>query len=179
MITTYKASVKEAELLTELARNIYREHYLHLWHPGGAEWYMEEYAYARGKIEMELADPNIEYFIAVENGANAGYIKLVLSVPLADNTMTTALEVERIYLHTICMGKGIGKRLMELAHERARELKRDIVLLKAMDSATPAISFYTTLGYTISGNLELPMPDFALMKKEYRGMVTLTRKVMG
>jgi ribosomal protein S18 acetylase RimI-like enzyme len=178
MITINKASVKEAEPLTELSRNIYREHYLHLWHPGGAEWYMEKYAYSREKIERELGDTNVEYYIAVENGVTAGYMKLVLLAPVPGNAMTAALEVERIYLHTLSMGKGIGKILMELALERARELKRDIILLKAMDSATAAISFYSALGYTISGSLELPMPDFALMKKEYRGMVTLKREVM-
>jgi diamine N-acetyltransferase len=173
MITIYKASAADAAMLTQLAKNIYQDHYLHLWHPGGADWYMNEYAYASHKIEQELADPLVEYFIAAGDNQPLGYMKLNIEAALDETP--DALEVERIYLHKNAAGKGIGRQLMELALQRARELKREMLFLKAMDSSLDAIAFYQKLGYTICGSLQLPMPEFSLMKEEYRGMVILKR----
>lgn len=177
MIIIHKASVTDATLLTNLARKIYREYYLHLWLPGGAEWYIEQYAYAPDKIEKELADTGIELYIAFEDDSPVGYIKLVLNATFADDEKLNALEVERIYLHTLAKGKGLGKQLMTLALQRATELQKEIIFLKAMDSARDAIAFYKSLGYSICGSLQLPLPEFELMKKEYRGMIVLKRKV--
>ena len=72
---------------------------------------------------------------------------------------------------------GIGKRLMQLAMIKAKELNKDWVFLKAMDTSTDAIQFYQQLGYTICGSLTLPLPAFSIMKKEYRGMVVLMKEI--
>jgi diamine N-acetyltransferase len=175
MITIYKASAADAAMLTQLATSIYKEHYLHLWHPGGADWYMNEYAYAAHKIEQELTDPLVEYFIAADNDQPLGYMKLNTIAILDGNT--NALEVERIYLYKNAAGKGIGRQLMELALLRAKELKKEILFLKAMDTSLDAIAFYQKLGYVICGSLQLPMPEFSLMKEKYRGMVILKRNL--
>ena len=85
MISFRNALPDDAPSLTILAREIYKEHYLHLWHPGGAEWYMQEYAYALEKIQNELLDTHVEYYLAFENDVPAGYMKLVLDAPLPGN----------------------------------------------------------------------------------------------
>jgi diamine N-acetyltransferase len=175
MITIYKASAAGAAMLTQLARSIYKEYYLHLWHPGGADWYMNEYAYAAHKTAAELADPMVEYFIAASDGQPLGYMKLNIETALDENP--AALEVERIYLYKKAAGRGIGRQLMELALQRASELEKETIFLKAMDSSPDAIAFYQKLGYAVCGSLQLPMPEFALMKEEYRGMVILKRDV--
>ncbi len=179
MTTLIKASPGDAAMLTELARNIYKEHYLHLWHPGGAEWYMETYAYARDTIEKDLDNPEIEYTIAYEDDKASGYMKLLLTSELAGHALVAAMEVERIYLHKNATGKGLGRKFMQLAMERALQLKKDIIFLKAMDSSTDAIAFYKSLGYKTCGSLQLPLPEFSVMKAEYRGMVILKQAVKG
>jgi diamine N-acetyltransferase len=175
MITIYKATAADAAMLTQLARDIYQEHYLHLWYPGGADWYMNEYAYAAHKIAAELTGPLAEYFIAADDDQLLGYMKLNTVAALGENP--NALEVERIYLYKNAAGKGIGKQLMALALQRAKELKKEILFLKAMNSSLDAIAFYQKLGYTICGSLQLPMPEFSLMKEAYRGMLILKRGV--
>ena len=177
MVMIKKAAINDALVLTNLARNIYKDHYLHLWHPGGAEWYMNEYAYAMDKIKHELLDPGVAYFIAFEEGKPVGYLKLLLSATLAGFETSGALEVERIYLYKKDLGKGIGKQLMQLAMQYAIELKKDFIFLKAMDSSLSAIEFYEKLGYTIIGDQQLPMPTFSLMKEAYRGMVILKKNI--
>ena len=168
-----KASIGDAALLVNLARDIYKEHYLHLWHPGGAEWYMNEYAYAAEKIKTDLADPGIQYYIAFDGNIPLGYLKLVLTSILEGYEKLDALEVERIYLHKKIMGKSVGRKFMEIAFQKAMELKKDLIFLKAMDSSSDAIGFYKKLGYTICGSLQLPMPKFHKMKEEYRGMLIM------
>jgi ribosomal protein S18 acetylase RimI-like enzyme len=138
---------------------------------------MATYAYAPDKIRQELADDNTEYFIAVEDGVPCGYLKIVLTAVLQGYETMNAMEVERIYLHQAAIGKGLGSRLMKLAQQRAVELKKDILFLKAMDSSTAAIEFYKRQEFEICGSLQLPMPAFTLMKKEYRGMVILKKEV--
>jgi diamine N-acetyltransferase len=177
MLTIYKAAVTDALLITQLAREIYKEHYLHLWQPGGAQWYMQEYAYAQNKIEQELADTNVEYFIAAEDGASLGYMKILLNATLTNHEMPDALEVERIYVHKAATGKGLGKKLMDVAQQKAKALNKHIIFLKAMDSSTAAIAFYKKLGYEICGSLQLPLPDFLLIKEGCRGMVILKKSL--
>lgn len=173
MISFRNALPDDAPSLTILAREIYKEHYLHLWHPGGAEWYMQEYAYALEKIQNELLDTHVEYYLAFENDVPAGYMKLVLDAPLPGNETKNGLEVERIYFFKNAMGKGTGRQLMQLAMEKAKAMNKDFIFLKAMDSSRDAIGFYQKLGYTICGTLKLPFPAFSLMKEEYRGMLVL------
>jgi ribosomal protein S18 acetylase RimI-like enzyme len=177
MISTRKASRDDAGLLTTLANEIYTEHYLYLWLPGGAQWYMEEYAYNRDKIKNDLGNPGIEYFIAFDDGYPIAYMKLLLDATLQDYSTTQVLEVERIYVRKSAAGKGLGKQLMELAMQKARALKKEVIFLKAMDSGTDAIAFYERLGFSLCGRLQLPVPEFALMKPEYRGMVVLKKEV--
>jgi len=178
MLDIHKATISESALIVDLARNIYKEYYLHLWHCGGAKWYMEGYAYSLEKIKLELKDNNNEYFIASENGSVQGYMKINLDKQLAGFETLDALEVERIYIYKKAAGKGVGKQLMQVAMNKARELKKDIIFLKAMDSGIDAIEFYKKLGYEICGWLQLPLPTFHLMKEEYRGMVILKKSVM-
>jgi diamine N-acetyltransferase len=70
---------------------------------------MQEYAYAQNKSEQELADANVEYFIAVENGASLGYMKIILNATLNNYETLHAPEVERIYLYKAATGKGLEK----------------------------------------------------------------------
>lgn len=177
MISFSKVSITDAPILTKISREIYKEHYLHLWHPGGAEWYMECYAYATQSIEKDLEDPCIEYYFAAEEKKIVGYLKLVINASLATEPLKDALEVERIYIYKSYTGRGLGKELMEFAKQRAIDLNKEIIFLKAMDTSFNAIAFYEKIGYQISGTLELRLPDFILMKEEYRGMLLLQQHI--
>jgi GNAT superfamily N-acetyltransferase len=177
MITIRRANPGEGGLLSDLAKNIYQEHYLYLWLPGGAEWYMEEYAYSKHKIEADLNTANVEYHIAFHDDHPVGYMKLVLNASLPGSEPVPALEVERIYLHKHASGKGIGRKLMALAMDKARHLRKEIIFLKAMDSGTGAIQFYRSLGFIVAGSFHLSDQEFALMKPAFRRMLILKKPV--
>jgi ribosomal protein S18 acetylase RimI-like enzyme len=168
-------NTSHAAELSALAKAIYVEHYLHLWYPGGAEWYMNEQAYPEEKLQTELADPNnLHYIVYDEQDAPLGYLKLRITATLSGQEEKEGLEIERIYLHKAATGKGVGRQLMELSEIVARQHHKDMIFLKAMDSSLEAIGFYQRMGYTICGRLVLP---FAQMKEVYRGMVILQKKL--
>ncbi len=172
MFNTQQIGTDKAEALSVLAKNIYKEYYLHLWEPGGADWYQDEYAYHPDKLFTELADKNNLHFMVYENSEAVGYLKLKLDAPLEGHE--NGLEIERIYLHKSAAGKGIGKQLMLLAEKTALENNQRHLFLKAMDSSIEAISFYHKMGYTQCGTMVLP---FKKMKLTYRGMLILCKQV--
>jgi len=161
--------------LSVLAKDIYKEHYLYLWNEGGADWYMQEYAYPENVLQKELEDENIMYCIAYNNDQAVGYLKIKINETLQGFEELNALEVERIYIYKEATGKGLGKQLMQYVFTIAQQHKKDIVFLKAMDSSNAAIAFYKTMGFEICGTIQLPMPTFEWMKEEYRGMVILKK----
>jgi GNAT superfamily N-acetyltransferase len=177
MISIRTANPGDADFLSDLAKEIYKEHYLYLWLSGGAQWYMEEYAYNSQKVAADLNSPGVEYYIAFQDDQPIGYMKLVLGASLPGSEPVKALEVERIYLHQHASRKGVGRKLMQLAMDRARHFKKEFIFLKAMDSGTSAIQFYRSLGYFVSGSFHLSDQEFALMKPEFRGMIILKKPV--
>lgn len=177
MVKIKKAFLSDAEMIATHAKSIYKDHYLHLWNDGGADWYMNKYAYALEKIKSELEDINVEYYFLYDNDEIAGYLKLVLDAKFDEDDKGNAFEIERIYFYKKFTGKGFGKQVMAFAIGRATDLKKDLVFLKAMDTSVDAIKFYKHTGFNICGKFLLPMPTFSLMKPEYRGMVVLKKEV--
>lgn len=106
-----------------------------------------------------------------------GYLKLVLNAVLQGYESSGTIDVERIYFYRQVTGKAIGKQFMNLAMQKALQLKKDIVFLKAMDSSIAAIAFYKKEGYSICGSLQLPLPEFELMQEKFRGMVIMKKAV--
>ena len=162
--------------LSALAKNIYKEYYLHLWYPGGADWYMNEYAYHPDTLRAELADTGSLHFIVYGEEQPLGYLKIRLNVILSETEPANSLEIERIYLHKKAAGKGIGKKMMQLAEKLAVQHNKKMIFLKAMDSSKDAIAFYEKMGYVVSGTLTLPFPQ---MKEIFRGMVILQKELIG
>jgi GNAT superfamily N-acetyltransferase len=161
-----------ANELSALAKAIYVEYYLPLWHPGGADWYMHEHAYHPDKLRSELADANNHHVIVYEDEKPAGYLKLKLHATLEGFEKYNSLEIERIYLHRSIAGKGVGKKLMQLSEEIARDHQKEMIFLKAMDTSLDAISFYQKMGYAKCGMYVLPFPQ---MEEQFRGMVILNK----
>lgn len=163
----------QAQLLSDLAKAIYIPHYPYLWNEGGIDWYINEYAYPVEKIKAELLNSNNLHFIAYLNRKPIGYLKLNINPKSKGFESNSTLELERIYLVNTCVQKGIGTQLLNFVKNISIQLNKKTILLKAMDSATKAISFYQKNGFEIVDNFQLPANVFTLMKPEFRGMFIL------
>ncbi|MBC8151620.1 MAG: GNAT family N-acetyltransferase [Bacteroidetes bacterium] len=162
----------DAPLLSEVALRAYRQHYLHLWHDGGA-WYINR-CFTVDEMRAEMADPNSAWFLVEEAGEPVGFIKLNIDKPLEGDETQNALELERIYLVQEATGRGVGRAALEFIFDFARQRGKTLVWLKAMDSSTDAIAVYTRLGFALCGTHQL---DFEAMKREFWGMVVMKKPV--
>ena len=167
-----KAGVSDVLLLRDTALKAYGDHYLHLWYDEG-KWYLEKY-FSVERLTTELSDLNARFFIAYYIGEPVGFLKLNLNASVESTEDKSALELERIYLTSKATGRGIGKELVELTLQIAREYNKNVVWLKAMDTSAKAISFYRNMGFEIAGTYKL---EHAMMKEELRGMVIMKRTV--
>ncbi len=55
--------VQDVALLRQVALQAYCDHYLHLWHDGGA-WYIDR-SFSIEQLTQELADENANFFLAI------------------------------------------------------------------------------------------------------------------
>lgn len=163
-------SPTDAPGLSEVARRAYADHYLDLWYDAGA-WYMNR-SFAPDVLRRELEDTNARFYLLLAGDEPIGFLKLNLDRPSPCNPSLKALELERIYLVKQATGQGVGKTAMQFVDEQARQLGRQLIWLKAMDSSHDALTFYEKMGFERCGTDRL---NFAVMKEAYWGMVILQR----
>lgn len=166
-----KVELSGKKELRQIGIDSYLPHYTHLWKQGGIEWYMHR-CFSDESLQREFSDPNIEYYIASADNKNIGILKLVLKKPVPDSDIENALYLEKIYFIKEWTGKGAGRKLIEFAFERAKQLNRDCVWLMAMDTSDKPIAAYERSGLSIHSRTRL---DFEMMKEEFRGMVVLKK----
>ena len=166
-----KVGLDNLEELQEIGVRSYLPHYAYLWKPNGIEWYLER-CFGDEFLQKEISDPNVEYYIVENNGENIGMMKLVLKKPVPDSNIENALYLEKVYFIKEWTGKGVGRKLIDYALQRAAELKRDCVWLTAMDTSAKPIEAYEKAGFTIHSYANLG-DEFELMKVEFRGTVVM------
>lgn len=173
-VSLEKIGVHEAAELSVVCREIYAQHYLHLWFDAG-EWYQQT-RYNAATLATELAEPNAEFYWVLLESQKVGYLKIVLHATppeLPGYTANKALEVERIYLDQKVTGMGVGRYVMDWVDRAAQRLKKHYVFLYSMDSSE-AVKFYEKVGYQKAATKRLP---FEQMKPEYRGMYLMIKEL--
>jgi putative acetyltransferase len=87
-----------------------------------------------------ILDPGGEIFIAENGGRVVGTCALV---PVSDNMF----EVAKLAVAHEARGQGLGRRLAELALNRARERGATRVVLLSSSKLGPALKLYESLGF--------------------------------
>lgn len=160
-----KVGLPDLQELRAIGIESYVPHYSHMWKPGGLEWYLNR-CFSDEFLRNELLDANVEYYIISVAERNIGILKLVLRKPLPESDVINALYLEKIYFIKEWTGKGVGRELMNLVFERAKEINCNCVWLVAMDTAGKPVQAYEKAGFTIHCHQFL---DFDLLKDEYKG----------
>ncbi|TMI96616.1 MAG: GNAT family N-acetyltransferase [Bacteroidetes bacterium] len=170
-IEIIRCNTEDALPLSEIAIRSYKDFYLYLWHDNG-EWYVNR-SFSPPVFEKELRDPNHAFFFLKQTEKLVGFLKMNINQPLHNYEKFDCIELERIYLVRSATGKGHGHKVVEFCFEYARKLNKQLIWLKAMDSSE-AVFFYEKLGFERCGSFQL---DFPKMKKEFRGMVIMMKKL--
>ncbi len=171
MLQIQKLKPNAVARLSKLAIEAYSDHYLHLWTDAG-QWYINQ-CFSTEKMLEELSDSNNEFYIAVLDEEDAGFMKVRPNHSL-EGQLGNGYEIERIYFTAKFTKKGLGSGLFEFALADAIQQSKQYIWLKSMDFAKNAIRFYQKHGFEIIGETKL---DYELLKPNMRGMFVL-RKVL-
>lgn len=165
-------SSSDASLLSEVAIQAYSDHYLYLWHDAGA-WYIDR-SFTPVVLRRELKNHDARFYIVRQHGQPVGFLKLNLHQSSPCHETANALELERIYLIKAVTGQGVGKACVQFVIGQARQLGKEVVWLKSMDSNDHALAFYQKMGFVPCGTDRL---TFAVIKEEFRGMIVWQQPV--
>lgn len=134
-------------LLQQTGRATYLPYYPHVWYPGGQEWYLEK-CFNDATLSTELADPNVEYLLAMDGeGKKVGFLKLLLLKPPPEGLEPNALFLGKIYLFPDYFGRGLGRLLLIQVEEKALALGRRLIWLQVM--RTGPVQAYEKAGFQI------------------------------
>lgn len=116
-------------------------------------------------LEEDLFDEyreGSEVYIAEVNGVEAGI--MVIQEMSWNNTFT----ITDLYVQSEYKGQGIGRRLIDLAINRAKEQGARSVVVETQTSNYPAIQFYLKNDFTIAGFNKISYSNGDISKKEVR-----------
>jgi ribosomal protein S18 acetylase RimI-like enzyme len=111
---------------------------------------MERYlqsTFTREKIEGEFREVGSIFFLAEGNGIPVGFARLRESKKPSQLAEFSALEIERLYAVKQCIGKGIGKLLMQSCLDYGKRTGFEIVWLGVWEHNIRALEFYAKWGF--------------------------------
>ena len=104
--------------------------------------------YSPKQIALNLADPNIHYYLIYQGTEVMGFIKTIVQFA-AEKLEGKTLELEKIYLRKEAHGSGMAKVLMDAAIQLAKTEKASNLYLGVWQENERAIAFYKKCGFEI------------------------------
>lgn len=160
------------ETYIEVGILAYNQHYLHLWPSENTTPYIES-SFTEEVLIKEENDKNTILYIIHLNDKAVGVFKITLNCSQDSYTKDEALYVDKIYILNEHSGKGIGKKVLQFAELRAKELDKQIIWLDTMQKG-PALHFYLKNGYKIHGESKV---HFAAVLPEEKFMWVMVKKI--
>ena len=151
-------AVDKARLLA-VARRIFSETFSHLYEEDAFRTFCDQTWSEDGPIAGDLADPTINWRVAIEEGQPIGYAKMTPLRAPARNAREGALELQQIYVLSDWHGKGIAEELMKWAVELARALGAPELYLTVLEHNERAKRFYARHGFQEVGKCIFKLGD--------------------
>ena len=140
------ATTDDAELIADLSRRTFHETFGYVNTKENMDKFMNE-QFTREKLIDEVRQPWHVFFLAYLKNEPVGYVKLregSLSIQLDTRS---SLEIARIYSVQHMIGKGVGKKLMQICHDVARQKGKHVLWLGVWKQNQRAIDFYRKWGF--------------------------------
>jgi ribosomal protein S18 acetylase RimI-like enzyme len=141
-----QATIADLDELLSLSKQTFFDAFAALNHPDDMQAYAD-IAFTRGKFESEINDPDSEFYFAVYQNTNIGYIKLNFRNAQTEFQDANALEIERIYVSAAYQNKQIGQFLLDHTVEIAHREKLKYIWLGVFEKNANAIRFYQRNGF--------------------------------
>ena len=134
-----RAETADIPLIRRLAEEIFPYTYREM-HTAAQNDYMMEWMYSPESLRRQMEEGHT-FFIAEEKGVPVGYLSIQ---PEAEDVF----HLQKIYLRTVCQGKGYGKTLFRFALEHIRSVHPAPFTLRLNVNRrnTKAVNFYQRMG---------------------------------
>lgn len=158
MIKIAKIGPDDLATLQQISRSTFFETFT----DSNSESDMQQYLngnFSLDKLAAELRNENSLFYIAWDNGAAIGYLKVNTAQAQTDLQEKDSLEIERIYVLNAYHGKKVGQLLYDQALEIADLLGKTSVWLGVWEKNPRAIRFYEKNGFIAFGTHVFKMGD--------------------
>jgi diamine N-acetyltransferase len=158
MINIRHASIEDAALIASISRETFYETFAAFNTPANMQKFMDE-QFSVSSLMAQVADPANHYFLVHDQHKAVGYALLINRTHQALDNLMTSMEIARIYIRQNCLGKGIGKALMNRAISFAQAQQKNAVWLGVWEHNHRAIDFYRSMGFTKFGEHDFLLGD--------------------
>jgi len=153
-------------MLHNICCEAYSQNFHNHWNNDGLQHYIND-VFGIQTLKNELANKNIQYFMAFIGSQPVAFMKLNLFSNLPNHDQAKGIELDKIYILPKFKGMKIGRKSLDLAFDIAKDNNKDIFWLSVIDTNQEAISFYEKIGFKFHSKTQIDYPDF---KEELRGM---------
>ncbi len=141
-----KCTTELLDVLLEISRSTFIDAFQHLNDPNDFQAYLEE-AFDREKIENELKNQSIYYYLVYSHATPVGYFKLNAATAQTDISDPESLEIERIYVRKEYQGKKMGNWMISQIIDTASKAGINYLWLGVWEENRDAIRFYQSLDF--------------------------------
>lgn len=168
-VSVMKCSIDDVEHLKKISEMTFLETFADTNSKEDMDGYLQE-NFSEEQMVKELSHEGSSFYLVNVEGEPAGYMKLNTGSAQTEEGHPNALEVQRIYILERYKGNGIGKKLIHMAIDSAKNMKQDYVWLGVWEHNYPAIKFYEKLGFEKFGQHTFMLGEDAqidnLMKRD-------------
>ncbi len=155
-ITLKRTQLADASLLAEMAWRTFEAAFGPLKDPADIQAYLKE-SFSLDQIENELINSDSIFLLAFQEGEPIGYSKLILDKAHDCVKGEAQVELQRLYVETGAIGRGIGTKILQASFEEARAAGQKTIWLGVWEENRKAIRFYERHGF-----LKVCTQDFML-----------------
>jgi len=158
MTAISRAGVKEASLLSEIARVSFIESHGHSAPEEDIQSYISRF-FSEEIFAQELADDRNIYHIISCNQHAAGYSKIKLNSAYPDAGMNNLAKLERIYLLKEYYNLKLGQHLLDFLIDRMKQENQSGIWLYVWKENERAVGFYRKNGFQITGSHDFKISE--------------------
>lgn len=141
-----KITLNEVEALQAISRLTFYETFADVNTEENMSYYLEN-ELSLERLSEELSNPNSEFYFAFCEDEVIGYLKINYKSAQNEHKTANSIEIERIYVKKIFLGKKVGKSLLEHALDLAKQKQHAFIWLGVWEENHRAIHFYKKFGF--------------------------------
>ncbi len=158
MTSIARTGIKEAQLLSEIAKRSFIESHGHSADPAEINTYVTE-KYSLDVFKAELSDPNNIYHIIYKDDRPAGYSKIVFDTPYVNSQIKNIAKFERLYLLKEFYDLKLGSALFRFNIDLSKKNNQSGAWLFVWKENQRAVDFYKKNGFRIIGSHDFKISE--------------------